>query len=132
MPSLVDVFLYPQLGIGRISERLKEEIEAGNNSVLTDSRIERINHSDFKIESVVINSRERFVTENGMEFISSIPITKLVKMLHPAPPENILAAASQLRFRDLGDSCCDDKQKRVTDQTGYIYTRTEDTFWQNP
>lgn len=120
VPSLVDVFLYPQLGIGRISERLKEEIEAGNNSVLTDSPIERINRSNFKIESVVINSHERFVTENGMEFISSIPITKLVKMLYPAPPENILAAASQLRFRDLVIAAVMINRKRVTDQT-WIY-----------
>ncbi|OGW58505.1 MAG: hypothetical protein A2Z09_03485 [Nitrospirae bacterium RBG_16_43_8] len=119
-PSLVDVFLYPRLGIGRISDSLKEEIEAGNNRVLTDSRIDQINHSDFKVESVVINSHEQFVTENGMEFISSIPMTKLVKMLYPAPPENILTAASQLRFRDLVIAAVMINRKRVTDQT-WIY-----------
>ena len=120
VPSLVDFFLYPQLGIGRISDRLKEDIEAGNNSVLTDSRIERINHSDFKVESIVINNRKQFVEENGIEFISSIPITKLVKMLHPAPPENILTAASKLRFRDLVIVAVMINRKRVTDQT-WIY-----------
>ena len=120
VPSLVDFFLYPQLGIGRISDRLKEDIEAGNNIVLTDSRIERINHSDFKVESIVINNRKQFVEENGIEFISSIPITKLVKMLHPAPPENILTAASKLRFRDLVIVAVTINRKRVTDQT-WIY-----------
>ena len=120
VPSLVDFFLYPQLGIGRISDRLKEDIEAGNNSVLTNSRIERINHSDFKVESIVINNRKQFVEENGIEFISSIPITKLVKMLHPAPPENILTAASKLRFRDLVIVAVMINRKRVTDQT-WIY-----------
>ena len=120
VPSLVDFFLYPQLGIGRISDRLKEDIEEGNNSVLTDSRIERINHSDFKVESIVINNRKQFVEENGIEFISSIPITKLVKMLHPALPENILTAASKLRFRDLVIVAVMINRKRVTDQT-WIY-----------
>ena len=120
VPSLVDFFLYPQLGIGRISDRLKEDIEAGNNSVLTNSRIERINHSDFKVESIVINNRKQFVEENGTEFISSIPITKLVNMLHPAPPENILTAASKLRFRDLVIVAVTINRKRVTDQT-WIY-----------
>ncbi|MCX5716736.1 MAG: FAD-dependent oxidoreductase [Nitrospirae bacterium] len=120
VPSLVDVFLYPQLGIGRISDRLKEDIEAGSNSVLTDSRIERINHSDFKVESVVINKREQFVKENGIEFISSIPITKLVNMLDPSPPENILTAVSKLRFRDLVVVAVMINRKRVTDQT-WIY-----------
>lgn len=120
VPSLVDVFLYPQLGIGRISDRLKEDIEAGNNSVFTDSRIELINHSDFKVESIVINNREQFIEENGIEFISSIPITKFVKMLHPAPPENILTAASKLKFRDLVIVAVMINRKRVTDQT-WIY-----------
>ncbi len=120
VPSLVDVFLYPKLGIGRISERLKEHIEAGNNIVLTDSGIERINHSNFKIDSVVINSHGRFVTEKAVEFISSIPITNLLKMLHPPPPENILVTASQLKFRDLVIVAVMINRKRVTDQT-WIY-----------
>ena len=120
VPSLVDIFLYPRLGIGRISDRLKEDIEAGNNSVFTDSRIELINHSDLNIESIMINNRERFVTENGMEFISSIPITKLVNMLHPAPPENILTTASKLKFRDLVIVAVMINRKKATDQT-WIY-----------
>ncbi len=132
VPSLVDFFLYPQLGIGRISDRLKEDIEAGNNIVLTDSCIERVNHSDFKVESIVVKhlipphpplvkgGRGDLSVMHGIEFISSIPITKLVKMLHPAPPENILTAASKLRFRDLVIVAVMINRKRVTDQT-WIY-----------
>jgi len=120
MPSLVDRFLYPELGIGRISDKLKENIEAGNGSVLTDARIERINHWDFKIESITINSHGQIIAENGVEFISSIPITRLVKMLNPAPPEKILTAAAKLRFRDLLLVAVMINRKRVTDQT-WIY-----------
>jgi len=120
VPSLVDVFLYPRLGIGRISDRLKEDIEARDNTVLTDARIERIDHSDFKIDSVTVNENGRIGTENGTEFISSMPITKLVSMLHPAPPENILAAAAKLRFRDIVIVSLMINRKRVTDQT-WIY-----------
>jgi protoporphyrinogen oxidase len=135
------------LGIGRISDRLKEDIEAGDNSVLTDSSIERINHSDFKVESIVVKhlTPSHPLTNplipplskggegglkmggggdlsviHGGEFISSIPITKLVNMLHPAPPENILTAASKLRFRDLVIVAVTINRKRVTDQT-WIY-----------
>lgn len=134
VPSLVDVFLYPRLGIGRISDRLKDEIEAGNNSVLTDARVERINHSDFRIESIEVKrsckissyaslekgGRGDLSVICGEEFISSIPITRLVNMLNPAPPENILAAASKLRFRDLVIVALMINAKRVTDQT-WIY-----------
>jgi len=120
VPSLVDVFLYPRLGIGRISDRLRENIEAGGGSVLTDARIECINHSDFMVDSIAMNNCERAITVDGMELISSIPITKLLRMLHPAPPENILAAASQLKFRDLVVVTVMINRKRVTDQT-WIY-----------
>jgi len=125
VPSLVDIFLYPQLGIGRISDRLKEDIESasggGDNSVLTGARVERINHSDFKVESVEVKGgRGDLSVMPGEEFISSIPITNLVNMLHPAPPENILTAASQLRFRDLVIAAVMINRKRVTDQT-WIY-----------
>ncbi|MBI5213110.1 MAG: FAD-dependent oxidoreductase [Nitrospirae bacterium] len=120
VPSLVDVFLYPRLGIGRISDRLKDEIEAGNNSVITDARVERINHSDFKIKDIIIRHRKQPLVFDGEEFISSIPITKLVNMLNPAPPENVLAAASKLRFRDLVIVALMINAKRVTDQT-WIY-----------
>ena len=72
------------------------------------------------MESIVINNREQFVEENGIEFISSIPITKLVKMLHPAPPENVLAAVSKLRFRDLVIVAVMINRKKATDQT-WIY-----------
>ncbi|MDI6745329.1 MAG: FAD-dependent oxidoreductase, partial [Thermodesulfovibrionales bacterium] len=132
VPSLVDVFLYPSLGIGRISDRLKESIEAGNNSVFTDSRIERINHSDFNVESIVVKhlipphpplvkgGRGDLSVMHGEEFVSSIPITKLVNMLQPSPPENILTAASKLKFRDLAIVAVMINRKRVTDQT-WIY-----------
>src|SRR3972149_11129992 len=41
-------------------------------------------------------------------------------MLYTAPPENILTAASQLRFRDLVIAAVMINRKRVTDQT-WIY-----------
>lgn len=134
VPSLVDVFSYPRLGIGRISDRLKDEIEADDNSVFTGARVERINHSDFRIESIEVKrsckissyaslgkeGREDLSVICGEEFISSIPITRLVNMLNPAPPENVLAAASKLRFRDLVIVALMINAKRVTDQT-WIY-----------
>jgi len=120
VPSLVDAFLYPRLGIGRISDRLKEDIEARGSTVLTDARVERINHSGSKIESIEIKNNGKTLIEDGMEFISSIPITKLIQMLHPSPPENIMRAVSRLKFRDLVVVAIMVDRDRVTDQT-WIY-----------
>lgn len=119
VPTLADRFLYPSLGIGRIAQRLKEEIVKGND-VYTDTRVERINHSKFKIDSILVGNHKQSAVLHGEEFISSMPITNLVNMLHPAPPEDILDAASKLRFRDLVVVAIIINKKRVTDQT-WIY-----------
>ncbi len=119
IPTLADKFLYPQLGIGRISEKLRGKIDRYNN-VFINTRVERINHSNLKIDSIVVKNRNNSSVIYGGEFISSMPITKLITMLHPSPPENVLAAASKLKFRDIVIVAIMIDRKRVTDQT-WIY-----------
>lgn len=119
LPTLVDEFVYPELGIGRISDRLREEIET-ENKVFTGTVVERINISDFRVESIVVRNHDHTDIVPAEEFISSLPITSLVRMLNPAPPENIIRAASKLRFRDLVVVTVMVDRERVTDQT-WIY-----------
>ena len=119
LPTLADRFIYPKLGIGRISERLREEIEK-TGSVYTDTRVEGIRRSGFRIESVMLRNHKGPSVESGGEFISSLPLTGLVKMLDPAPPSHVLEAASRLKFRDLVVVAVMVDRRRVTDQT-WIY-----------
>jgi len=122
MHTLASEFLYPSLGIGRIAERLKEEIER-SNCVLTNSRIVRINHSGDKIENVTTRTGRtgsQTCIHKGNEFISSIPVSTLVQLLHPKPPTDVLDAASRLKYRDLVIVTIMVNRERVTDQT-WIY-----------
>ena len=120
IPSLVDRFVYPRLGIGRISDRLSEEIEKKNNNVFTSTVVRRIKHSGFRVENIEVISNGRPEIVEGDEFISSVPLTKLVGMLDPAPPDYVLEAASRLKFRDLVIVAIMVDKQRVTDQT-WIY-----------
>jgi protoporphyrinogen oxidase len=119
VPSLVDEFSYPRLGIGRIPERLREGIEKSGR-VLTNTRVERISHSKGRIASVTVREDGTTRAEYGSEFVSSMPVTALVSMLDPAPPEDVLAAAAKLKFRDLVIVTLMIARERVTDQT-WIY-----------
>ncbi len=119
VPSLVDRFLYPRRGIGRISDRMKEEIDRVNR-VHTGTAVERINHSGHTVESVVVRRAGRTETVPGRYFISSVPLTAMVRGLDPAPPEAVLEAAAKLRFRDLVVVAVMLDKKRATDQT-WIY-----------
>lgn len=121
IPSLVDEFLYPRLGIGRISDRLREEIErSGSGVVHTDTSVERVIRTGFRIDTVAVRDRNGLRTEEGTDFISSIPVTKLIDLLDPPPPPEILAARCGLNFRDLVVVSVLINRPRVTNQT-WIY-----------
>ncbi len=119
MPTLADRFIYPRLGIGRISDRLTEEIEK-ENDVYTGAEVRYINHSGSVVEDIGVDVGGCFDVVEGREFISSIPLTKLIGLLRPAPPEDVLDAASRLNFRDLVVVAVMVDRERVTDQT-WIY-----------
>ncbi|TAL24970.1 MAG: hypothetical protein EPN94_06275 [Nitrospirae bacterium] len=119
VPTLADRFLYPQLGIGRISDRLREEIDR-HNDVFTGTGVKCINHSDYRIEGIEVGNPLHSGVIHGREIISSIPMNKLVLMLNPSPPEDILDAALKLKFRDIVIVTVMIDRERVTDQT-WIY-----------
>ncbi|MGB8700049.1 MAG: hypothetical protein WCD18_11590, partial [Thermosynechococcaceae cyanobacterium] len=50
---------------------------------------------------VIVQQGDRTETITGDHFISSIPITALVRRLHPPPPEPVLQAAAGLKYRDF-------------------------------
>lgn len=119
LATLTDSFTYPALGIGRISDRLREEIET-TGAVHTGAKIVRVNHDSSRVESITVSDQDRQFTVPAEEYISTIPLTALVNMLAPAPPAPVLEAAAKLRFRDLVIVAIMVDRERVTDQT-WIY-----------
>jgi len=99
--SLIPHFKYPAHGIGRISERLKQEIEK-KNEVRLNSRVSRILHDGKKITGVRIQTRAgQEYLESATEYLSSIPVTELIQIFDPPAPPEVIAASKQLRYRDL-------------------------------
>jgi protoporphyrinogen oxidase len=117
--TLADKFLYPPLGIGQISECFKTEIEE-KTQVITGSSVVKINHVNNCVESVTVKNDRGTDEYYGNEFISSIPLTAIIRMMDPLPPDEILQAAGRLRFRDLVVVTIMINRERVTDQT-WIY-----------
>ncbi|GBE02042.1 MAG TPA: FAD-dependent oxidoreductase [Nitrospirae bacterium] len=123
--TLSDKFVYPPMGIGQISEKLKERIEERENPVLTSTMAMQINHEDFCIKTVVAKNCERSYDVKGSEFVSSIPLTNLVQLLNPAAPEDVVEASSQLKYRDLIIVTIMLNRERVTDLT-WMYLPEEE------
>ena len=121
IPTLADRFLYPRLGIGRISERMEEEIEKHKNPVHTGMSVVRVDHNGRQIEGIEVGGNGGGARRlEGADFISSIPLNALVGMLRPLPPGDVLDAAGRLRYRDLVIVSVMVDRPGVTDQT-WIY-----------
>lgn len=118
--TLIDRFMYPRLGIGRISERLAEDVTAAGNEVRMESRVAAVNHEDGRIRSLDVESSDggyRLEVEN---LCSSMPLTELVLAMRPEAPPEVTEAARSLRYRDLITVNLMIDKPQVTDQT-WIY-----------
>ncbi len=90
-------FYYPRRGgIGAITERL--HAACGPEAVRLQAAVTRIRHRDGRVMAIEISGRESLETN---QVISSIPLSELIELLEPHPPETIVSAARRLRFRSL-------------------------------
>ena len=117
--TLTDRFLYPSQGIGTLSDRLRQGIER-ENDVLCGVEALRVRHEGFRVRAVTVRQGERTFDVDGSAFVSTVPLTELVRMLVPAPPAEVLDAAAHLAFRDLVVVAVMLGRERATDQS-WIY-----------
>jgi protoporphyrinogen oxidase len=99
--SLVDRFMYPRLGYGRISERMAEEIEQRGGRVELGKRVVAVHHSGGRITGLTVSDGTREEEIGGDAFISSIPMTELVHIMSPQADHAARAATGTLTYRDL-------------------------------
>ena len=127
LPTLTDHFYYPRLGIGRIAERLREEVER-NGTVRTNTRVTRVHHNGRRIEGVTVRHGDGEHDIGGAAFLSTLPLTQLVQALQPHAPAEIRALAARMRYRDLVVVTVMVDRERVTDQTWIYLPETEIPF----
>ena len=123
--SLIDEFMYPRLGFGRFSERMADAISARGNAIRLGAGVERVHREGARITGVTVAGddgiKERI---SGDNFISSIPLTLLAKIIDPAPPADVLAAADQLTFRNIITVNLMLRKRQVTPDTWlYVHDR---------
>ena len=99
--SLVERFVYPRLGYGRIPERLAEDVAAAGSEIRVATPVSRVRllaDDTFEIDCGVDEYTE---TVSGDAVVSTIPLGALARMLEPCVDEHALACADALAFRDL-------------------------------
>ena len=98
--TLIDQFEYPRLGPGMMWERCCEKVEASGSKVVMRAWVTRIRCEDGR--AVTVESlTDGAVTEHSCRaVVSSMPLSALVKALDPPAPDEVLAAADDLHYRD--------------------------------
>jgi protoporphyrinogen oxidase len=97
--TLIDNFDYPMYGPGMLWEKADLKIKALGGQVCMGSKVSKIFTSDRKIQYCEINNGEK--SFSGNNFISTLPIKELIRIIEPKVPDNIVTAANQLKYRDF-------------------------------
>jgi protoporphyrinogen oxidase len=120
--TLIEEFHYPRLGPGMMWAAAAERVEAGGGDVRFGTDVLRILRRGSLVEGVRIARQGREETVAGTDFISSMPVTELVRKLDPAPPAPVLEAARKLKYRDFLTVCLIvDKPELFPDNWIYVH-----------
>jgi protoporphyrinogen oxidase len=122
--SLIDEFMYPKYGFGRFSERMADAVTSLGNEIRFGAGVEKVHREGNRVVAVTVG------TENGPErieaknFISSIPLSILAKIVDPPAPPDVLEAADKLTFRNVITVNLMLKKPQVTPDTWlYVHDR---------
>lgn len=98
--SFVDEFQYPERGVGRIAEKLAEELERMGGKVYLNSKaVSFKSNGEDKITGVEIESNGKKKLEKADFYINTIPLPHLIKFLDPKAPKEIIKESETLKFR---------------------------------
>ena len=89
-------FYYPARGYGQIAEATADAM--GREHIRTGARVTQIAHDGGRICGVTVNDAETLGAET---VVSTLPLTLILRLLDPAPPEDLRATAESIRFRHL-------------------------------
>lgn len=97
--SLVDEFHYPKLGVGRIAEKMAEEVQKMGGHIIVNVQVVGFKRNETTITHVEVKIGKEEKTFTADEFVNTIPITEVIQTLAPKPPPDIIDAAKKLKFR---------------------------------
>ena len=99
--TLIKEFNYPKLGPGEMWERFQQRLDSNGSPVHLNTEVMEIERHGDRINSVIVMQNGETKKITGENYVSSMPVSLLLKKLNPKPPEVILQAANSLKYRDF-------------------------------
>src|SRR5918993_571232 len=126
--SLIDQFMYPRFGFGRFSERMADAVVGWGSEVRLGSGVEKVHCRGDRVVAVTTSSPQGPVRVEADQFISSVPLTLLAKMMEPAAPPEVLEAADSLIFRNIITVNVMLRKRQMTPDT-WLYVHDRDILF---
>ncbi|MCC6712061.1 MAG: NAD(P)/FAD-dependent oxidoreductase [Candidatus Dadabacteria bacterium] len=99
--TLIDSFHYPRLGPGMMWEAIAQRITGDGSDLVMNADVCRLRVSGAKVESVTVRHGGGERDVRGSHFISSMPVRELIGAIYPPPPDEVVKAANDLKYRDF-------------------------------
>lgn len=99
--SLIKEFDYPILGPGMMWERCQEILDRQGSPVHLNTQVIKVERQGNRITRVIAQRDDEILEFKGDHFISSLPVTLLLRKMDPPPPAPVLKAANGLKYRDF-------------------------------
>ncbi len=99
--TLIDEFQYPRKGPGQMWNTAKNLVEEKGGKVELNTSLIQINRKDDKIVSTLVKNNGSLQEVSGDHFLSTVPLRELIQSIRPAPPDKVLKAAQELKYRDF-------------------------------
>lgn len=94
-------FFYPEKGVGAIYEKMADDIVRFGGTVSLNSRVKQVTCDGDRVECVLVERNDQLEEITADYFVSTVPISPLIRALRPPAPQEVLEAASQIRFRAM-------------------------------
>jgi protoporphyrinogen oxidase len=101
--SLIDEFYYLKFGAGNLYENIKEKLLKNKNKIIFNQKVIKYNFDNktFNIKSIIIEDKHLKKKEIfGDFFLSSAPITEVIKSFNIKLPNNIKKIIYSLKYRN--------------------------------
>jgi protoporphyrinogen oxidase len=98
--TLVDEFRFPRLGAGQAWEKMAAAVAGAGGVVMLRSPATALFHANGRVSSMSIDREGMRTDSAGDYFLVSAPLTDIVAMMQPQAPDEVVAAARSLRYRN--------------------------------
>ncbi len=100
-PKGAGMFYYPRNGFGSISESYAAAAEQAGATLRLGTSVTGVLFEDGRVSSVQVRTGNEIESIPARLVFSTVPLSLLVRSIHPALPEPVLEAACSLRFRSM-------------------------------